>query len=109
MFANKKAGEWFAARNLQAEALIEVTGDHACEYMTSGCVVDIGKCFISENSCVNNVKCYYSLRSHMKRRDHIFERVCCVYKVRRNVAACLTEGLGYFSLDEDNSFIYIMH
>lgn len=77
--------------------------------MISGCVVDIGKCFILENLCVNNVKCYYLLRLYMKRRDYIFECVCCVYKVCCNVVVCLIEGFGYFFLDEDNSFIYIMY
>jgi len=43
LFANGKAGERFAVRNSLAEAVIEGTGDHACEYMTGGCVVAIGK------------------------------------------------------------------
>jgi len=43
MFVNGKAGERFAVRNSLAEAVIEGTGDHACEYMTGGCIVAIGK------------------------------------------------------------------
>jgi glutamate synthase (ferredoxin) len=43
LFANGKAGERFAVRNSLAEAVIEGTGDHACEYMTGGCIVAIGK------------------------------------------------------------------
>lgn len=42
IFVNGKAGERFAVRNSLAEAVIEGTGDHACEYMTGGCVVAIG-------------------------------------------------------------------
>lgn len=43
LFANGKAGERFAVRNSLAEAVIEGCGDHACEYMTGGCIVAIGK------------------------------------------------------------------
>ncbi|CAM6094651.1 unnamed protein product [Calypogeia fissa] len=42
-FARGKAGERFAVRNSMAEAVIEGTGDHCCEYMTGGCVVSLGK------------------------------------------------------------------
>jgi len=37
------AGERFAVRNSGAIAVVEGTGDHACEYMTGGCVVVLGK------------------------------------------------------------------
>ncbi len=37
------AGERFAVRNSGAVAVVEGTGDHACEYMTGGCVVVLGK------------------------------------------------------------------
>ena len=37
------AGERFAVRNSGAIAVIEGTGDHACEYMTGGCVVVLGQ------------------------------------------------------------------
>tara|TARA_B100000029_G_scaffold492455_1_gene553771 strand:- start:1426 stop:5988 length:4563 start_codon:yes stop_codon:yes gene_type:complete len=37
------AGERFAVRNSGAFAVVEGTGDHACEYMTGGRVVIIGK------------------------------------------------------------------
>ena len=36
------AGERFAVRNSGAIAVVEGTGDHACEYMTGGCVVVLG-------------------------------------------------------------------
>lgn len=42
-FARGKAGERFAVRNSRAEAVVEGTGDHCCEYMTGGCVVSLGK------------------------------------------------------------------
>lgn len=43
IFVRGKAGERFAVRNSLAEAVVEGTGDHCCEYMTGGCVVVIGK------------------------------------------------------------------
>ncbi|KAH6832541.1 glutamate synthase 1 [Perilla frutescens var. hirtella] len=43
VFVRGKAGERFAVRNSLAEAVVEGTGDHCCEYMTGGCVVIIGK------------------------------------------------------------------
>ena len=36
------AGERFAVRNSGAIAVVEGTGDHACEYMTGGVVVTLG-------------------------------------------------------------------
>jgi glutamate synthase domain-containing protein 3 len=41
--SSANGSELFAVRNLLAEAVIEGTGDHACEYMTGGCIVAIGK------------------------------------------------------------------
>jgi glutamate synthase (NADPH/NADH) large chain len=38
-----KAGERFAVRNSGCHAVIEGTGDHACEYMTGGIVTIIGQ------------------------------------------------------------------
>eukprot|EP00897_Mesotaenium_endlicherianum_P005262 jgi/Mesen1/4764/ME000242S03939 len=43
LFARGLAGERFAVRNSMAEAVLEGTGDHCCEYMTGGCVVVLGK------------------------------------------------------------------
>jgi glutamate synthase (ferredoxin) len=42
LFANGRAGERFAVRNSNAEAVVEGTGDHCCEYMTGGVVVILG-------------------------------------------------------------------
>lgn len=42
LFVNGRAGERFAVRNSRAEAVVEGTGDHCCEYMTGGIVVAIG-------------------------------------------------------------------
>ena len=39
----RRAGERFAVRNSLAEAVVEGTGDHCCEYMTGGAVVVLGK------------------------------------------------------------------
>jgi len=38
-----RAGERFAVRNSGAHAVVEGTGDHACEYMTGGIVTILGK------------------------------------------------------------------
>lgn len=43
LFANGQAGERFAVRNSLAQAVIEGAGDHACEYMTGGLIVVLGK------------------------------------------------------------------
>ncbi|KAF9595187.1 hypothetical protein IFM89_037616, partial [Coptis chinensis] len=43
VFIRGKAGERFAVRNSLAQAVVEGTGDHCCEYMTGGCVVILGK------------------------------------------------------------------
>ncbi|MCU0565246.1 MAG: glutamate synthase large subunit [Oculatellaceae cyanobacterium Prado106] len=43
LFANGQAGERFAVRNSKAQAVIEGTGDHCCEYMTGGVIVVLGK------------------------------------------------------------------
>ncbi len=37
------AGERFAVRNSGAQAIVEGTGDHGCEYMTGGTVVVLGQ------------------------------------------------------------------
>jgi len=42
-FARGRAGERFAVRNSNAQAVVEGTGDHCCEYMTGGVVVVLGK------------------------------------------------------------------
>ncbi len=43
MFVNGVAGERFAVRNSGAVAVVEGTGDHACEYMTGGLVIILGR------------------------------------------------------------------
>ena len=42
LFVSGTAGERFAVRNSGALAVVEGTGDHACEYMTGGTVVVLG-------------------------------------------------------------------
>jgi glutamate synthase domain-containing protein 2/glutamate synthase domain-containing protein 3 len=44
LFVNGVAGERFAVRNSGAVAIVEGVGDHACEYMTGGRVVVLGRC-----------------------------------------------------------------
>nr|QUE28028.1 GltB [Sahlingia subintegra] len=43
LFLEGCAGERFAVRNSQATAVVEGVGDHACEYMTGGVIVILGK------------------------------------------------------------------
>lgn len=43
IFINGLVGERFAVRNSGATAVVEGVGDHACEYMTGGTVVVIGR------------------------------------------------------------------
>jgi len=43
LFVNGRAGERFAVRNSMADAVVEGTGDHCCEYMTGGCIVSLGE------------------------------------------------------------------
>ena len=43
LFAAGTAGERFAIRNSGALAVVEGVGDHACEYMTGGAVVVLGR------------------------------------------------------------------
>ncbi len=43
LFVTGSVGERFAVRNSGALAVVEGTGDHACEYMTGGVVVILGK------------------------------------------------------------------
>jgi len=43
LFAAGRAGERFCVRNSGAIAVVEGTGDHACEYMTGGMVILLGE------------------------------------------------------------------
>ena len=43
LYAAGRAGERFAVRNSGATAIVEGTGDHACEYMTGGIAVILGR------------------------------------------------------------------
>jgi glutamate synthase (ferredoxin) len=43
LYVNGRAGERFAVRNSNAQAVVEGTGDHCCEYMTGGAIVVLGK------------------------------------------------------------------
>ena len=43
VFINGMAGERFCVRNSGATAVVEGVGDHACEYMTGGLVIVLGK------------------------------------------------------------------
>lgn len=42
LYAAGTAGERFGVRNSGAQAVVEGTGDHCCEYMTGGCIIVLG-------------------------------------------------------------------
>jgi glutamate synthase (NADPH/NADH) large chain len=42
LFSSGRAGERFAVRNSGCQAVVEGTGDHACEYMTGGIITILG-------------------------------------------------------------------
>lgn len=98
IFVRGKAGERFAVRNSLAQAVVEGTGDHCCEYMTGGCVVVLGKYVSSVTGFFNNCICIKRLGTKFK----LFPLV--VDRVGRNVAAGMTGGLAYL-LDEDDTLI----
>jgi len=43
LYVTGQVGERFAVRNSGANAVVEGTGDHPCEYMTGGIVIILGK------------------------------------------------------------------
>ena len=43
IFLNGKAGERFAVRNSNVLSVVEGVGEHACEYMTGGIIIILGK------------------------------------------------------------------
>lgn len=104
VFVRGKAGERFAVRNSLAQAVVEGTGDHCCEYMTGGCVVVLGKwvAFLLMSSLFwkrkekehNNLLWVVSNKSVK----------LLLNRVGRNVAAGMTGGLAYI-LDEDDTLI----
>ena len=42
LFVNGQAGDRFGVRNSGAVAVVEGVGEFCCEYMTNGCIVNIG-------------------------------------------------------------------
>lgn len=53
-----RAGERFAVRNSGASAVVEGTGDHACEYMTGGMVVILGPFGYNLGAGMTGGECY---------------------------------------------------
>jgi glutamate synthase domain-containing protein 3 len=53
-----RAGERFAVRNSGATAVVEGTGDHACEYMTGGTVVIIGRTGANIGAGMSGGRCF---------------------------------------------------
>ena len=58
LFVAGRAGERFAVRNSGATAVVEGTGDHACEYMTGGAVVILGPTGINVGAGMTGGVCY---------------------------------------------------
>jgi len=58
LFVAGRAGERFAVRNSGATAVVEGTGDHACEYMTGGTVVVLGSTGQNVGAGMSGGECY---------------------------------------------------
>ncbi|MGH2730583.1 MAG: glutamate synthase-related protein, partial [Actinomycetota bacterium] len=58
LYVAGRAGERFAVRNSGAVAVVEGTGDHACEYMTAGAVVILGPTGINLGAGMNGGEAY---------------------------------------------------
>jgi len=58
LFVAGRAGERFAVRNSGATAVVEGTGDHACEYMTGGTVVIIGRTGANIGAGMSGGRCF---------------------------------------------------
>ncbi|MFA9429403.1 glutamate synthase-related protein [Egicoccus sp. AB-alg2] len=58
LFVAGRAGERFAVRNSGATAVVEGTGDHACEYMTGGTVVVLGPTGQNVGAGMSGGECY---------------------------------------------------
>jgi glutamate synthase domain-containing protein 2/glutamate synthase domain-containing protein 1/glutamate synthase domain-containing protein 3 len=58
LFVAGRAGERFAVRNSGADAVVEGTGEHACEYMTGGVVVILGPTGFNLGAGMTGGVCY---------------------------------------------------
>jgi glutamate synthase domain-containing protein 2/glutamate synthase domain-containing protein 1/glutamate synthase domain-containing protein 3 len=58
LFVAGRTGERFAVRNSGAAAVVEGTGDHACEYMTGGTVVVLGPTGHNVGAGMSGGECY---------------------------------------------------
>ncbi|MFA9445854.1 glutamate synthase-related protein [Egicoccus sp. AB-alg6-2] len=58
LFVAGRAGERFAVRNSGATAVVEGTGDHACEYMTGGTIVILGPTGQNVGAGMSGGECY---------------------------------------------------
>jgi glutamate synthase domain-containing protein 2/glutamate synthase domain-containing protein 1/glutamate synthase domain-containing protein 3 len=58
LFVAGRAGERFAVRNSGAVAVVEGTGEHACEYMTGGVVVILGETGFNVGAGMTGGVCY---------------------------------------------------
>ncbi|HUG85021.1 MAG TPA: glutamate synthase-related protein, partial [Euzebya sp.] len=58
LFVAGRVGERFAVRNSGANAVVEGTGEHACEYMTGGVVVILGETGFNLGAGMTGGECY---------------------------------------------------
>jgi glutamate synthase domain-containing protein 2/glutamate synthase domain-containing protein 1/glutamate synthase domain-containing protein 3 len=63
LFVAGRTGERFAVRNSGATAVVEGTGDHACEYMTGGTVVVLGPTGHNLGAGMSGGECFVHDRS----------------------------------------------
>ncbi|MCS6988914.1 MAG: glutamate synthase large subunit [Chloroherpetonaceae bacterium] len=72
LYVNGVAGDRFAVRNSGATAVVEGVGLHACEYMTNGLVVILGKVSCNLGAGMTGGKLYlYGEKSHFINGDYI--------------------------------------
>jgi glutamate synthase domain-containing protein 3 len=72
LYVNGIAGDRFAVRNSGATAVVEGVGLHACEYMTNGLVVILGKVSYNLGAGMTGGKLYlYGEKSHFINSDYI--------------------------------------
>lgn len=70
VYLNGTVGERFCVRNSGARAVVEGTGNHACEYMTEGIVVVLGKTGINFGAGMTGGVAY------VLDEDHLFDTRC---------------------------------
>ena len=75
LYVAGQAGERFAVRNSGALAVVEGVGQHGCEYMTAGVVVNLGPAGINFGAGMTGGLAYLLFDHDLERADHNSVRV----------------------------------